>query len=187
MFCVGFQLLLCTLYIFTSLEGRNLILNVHSVRLGACTVLDTGVRCYPRDHLYLLELSGCCFVPEGDFLPHPPPELRLLSGPGVAGSKCQEPNPPQDPSANASGECNTPAPSPSAGIILTVFPCGIEALLPSMEAVFIVSLGWPSPLPCILSIEISYLRCSLCPLLEEPKLRQYMVLTQYLWKGRILT
>ena len=145
MFCVGFQLLLSTLYVFTSLEGRNLILNVHSVPLGACTVLDTGVRCYPRDHLYLLEFSGCCFVPEGDFTPPPPTPAGVALWSACGRLEMPGNQHPQDPSASASGAYNTPAPSPSAGIILTVFPCGIEALLPSMEAALIVS--WIGRLP----------------------------------------
>lgn len=98
----------------------------------------------------------------------------------------RKPTSPQGPSANASGERDTSAPSPSGQVTLTEFPCGVEAQLPGVEAGLLVSLDWPSPLPCIPSTgpsftsQIVYLRWSLCLLLEEPRLRQHMALTQYL-------
>lgn len=98
----------------------------------------------------------------------------------------QKPTPAQGPSAYASGERDTPAPSPSGRVILTEFPCGVEAQLPGVEAGLLDSLDWPFPLLCILSTgppfasQIVYLWWSLCLLLEEPRRRQHMALTQYL-------
>ena len=81
-----------------------------------------------------------------------PPQVRLASSPHVAGWKFPETNtPPQGPSACASGERDTPAPSPSGRVIPREFPCGVNARLPGVEAGLLDSLDWPFPLLCILS------------------------------------
>lgn len=166
--------------VFNSLQGRSLILNVPSVLLGT-QVCWTQVSDALPGPPHLSDLSGCIFVPKGDFRPHHSGWPLALVWPA---GNAREPTPCRTPQPMPLGG-KTPAPHPPAGGTTL-------AALPSMEAGFTVSLDWVAPLPCILSAPLTcssqtkYLHWSLCPLLEEPKLRQHMALTQYLWKRRIL-
>ena len=105
--------------------------HVHCVPLGACIVL-TGVSSAT------LEITSTSQnLPAASLCQRAvPPQVRLASSPCVAGWKCPETNTPQCPSANASGEHDTRAPSSSGRVILTEFPCGVEVQLLGVELVF---------------------------------------------------
>lgn len=103
--------------------------HVYYVPLGACIVLTGVSGATPETTSTSQNLPAASLCQRAV-----PPQVRLASSPPSCGRLDMPGN--QCPSANASGEHSTPAPSPSGRVILTEFPCGVEAWLPGMELVY---------------------------------------------------